>query len=128
MTTSPRTWQGLAEVSEGSPPSRPTSRRAGSPTASITLVWSEFGRRPEANESNGTDHGAGGVAWVQGTRARGGVLSDYPSLNSFDGEDNLQVTLDFPLGLRVAPRRLARDGRRRGHPQRRCFRRLALVR
>jgi uncharacterized protein (DUF1501 family) len=61
----------------------------------ITLVWSEFGRRPQQNESGGTDHGAGGVAWVQGTRARSGVLSDYPDLNKLDGEDNLAVTLDF---------------------------------
>jgi uncharacterized protein (DUF1501 family) len=61
----------------------------------LTLVWSEFGRRPQQNESGGTDHGAGGVAWVQGTRVRGGVLSDYPDLNRLDREDNLAVTVDF---------------------------------
>jgi len=61
----------------------------------LTLVWSEFGRRPQANESSGTDHGAGGIAWVQGTRAAGGILSDYPSLTDLDGEDNLKVTVDF---------------------------------
>ncbi len=61
----------------------------------LTLVWSEFGRRPQQNESNGTDHGAGGVAWVQGTRVKGGVLSDYPNLGKLDGENNLAVTLDF---------------------------------
>lgn len=61
----------------------------------LTLVWSEFGRRPEANESGGTDHGAGGLAWLMGERVRGGVLSDYPSLKRFDGGGNLEVTLDF---------------------------------
>jgi uncharacterized protein (DUF1501 family) len=61
----------------------------------VTLVWSEFGRRPQQNESGGTDHGAGGVAWVQGTRVRSGVLSDYPDLNKLDSEDNLAVTVDF---------------------------------
>jgi hypothetical protein len=61
----------------------------------LTLVWSEFGRRPEGNESSGTDHGAGGVAWVQGTRARSGVLTDYPSLGGLDREGNLAVTVDF---------------------------------
>jgi uncharacterized protein (DUF1501 family) len=61
----------------------------------LTLVWSEFGRRPQQNESGGTDHGAGGMAWVQGTRVRGGVLSDYPDLNRLDREDNLAVTVDF---------------------------------
>ncbi len=83
----------------------------------ITLVWSEFGRRPESNDSNGTDHGAGGIAWVQGTRAQGGVLSDYPSLTSFDREDNLQVTLDFRSRLRLPARGLAGHRSRRDHPE-----------
>lgn len=61
----------------------------------ITLVWSEFGRRPKGNESAGTDHGAGGVAWVQGTRAAPGILTDYPSLTELDRDDNLRVTVDF---------------------------------
>jgi uncharacterized protein (DUF1501 family) len=61
----------------------------------LTLVWSEFGRRPQANESSGTDHGAGGIAWVQGTRAAPGILTDYPSLSELDREDNLKVTVDF---------------------------------
>jgi uncharacterized protein (DUF1501 family) len=61
----------------------------------LTLVWSEFGRRPRANDSRGTDHGAGGLAWVQGTRANAGVLTDYPSLSQLDREDNLRVTVDF---------------------------------
>jgi uncharacterized protein (DUF1501 family) len=61
----------------------------------LTLVWSEFGRRPQGNESNGTDHGAGGIAWVQGTHAASGILTDYPSLTDFDRDDNLKVTVDF---------------------------------
>ena len=61
----------------------------------LTFVWSEFGRRPEANKSGGTDHGAGGVAWVQGPRALGGVLTEYPSLTDLDREKNLKVTVDF---------------------------------
>jgi len=61
----------------------------------LTLVWSEFGRRPEGNESAGTDHGAGGVAWVQGTHAASGILTEYPSLTDLDRDDNLKVTVDF---------------------------------
>jgi uncharacterized protein (DUF1501 family) len=61
----------------------------------LTLVWSEFGRRPQGNESAGTDHGAGGIAWVQGTRAMPGILTDYPSLTALDRDDNLRVTVDF---------------------------------
>jgi uncharacterized protein (DUF1501 family) len=61
----------------------------------LTFVWSEFGRRPEANKSLGTDHGAGGIAWVQGPRAMGGILTDYPSLTDLDPDKNLKVTIDF---------------------------------
>jgi uncharacterized protein (DUF1501 family) len=61
----------------------------------LTLVWSEFGRRPQGNESSGTDHGAGGIAWVQGTHAASGILTEYPSLTALDRDDNLKVTVDF---------------------------------
>jgi hypothetical protein len=61
----------------------------------LVLVWSEFGRRPRVNASAGTDHGAGGVAWVQGTRAKPGVLSAYPRLGDLDELSNLKVTVDF---------------------------------
>jgi uncharacterized protein (DUF1501 family) len=61
----------------------------------LTFVWSEFGRRPSSNDSGGTDHGAGGIGWVQGTRARGGVLSEVPDLGALDDHGNLAVTVDF---------------------------------
>jgi uncharacterized protein (DUF1501 family) len=61
----------------------------------LTFVWSEFGRRPKSNRSAGTDHGAGGMAWVQGTRAVSGVLTDFPDLTRLDEHDNLAVTIDF---------------------------------
>jgi uncharacterized protein (DUF1501 family) len=61
----------------------------------FTLVWSEFGRRPQQNDSNGTDHGAGGLVFTLGTRVKPGVLSDYPDLNRLDRQDNLAVTIDF---------------------------------
>lgn len=61
----------------------------------LVLVWSEFGRRLKANASLGTDHGAGGLAWVQGTKARSGVLTEYPRLGELDRQGNLKVTVDF---------------------------------
>jgi uncharacterized protein (DUF1501 family) len=61
----------------------------------LTFVWSEFGRRPQANRSNGTDHGAGGIGWVMGPRARSGILTDYPSLTDLDRQSNLKVSIDF---------------------------------
>jgi uncharacterized protein (DUF1501 family) len=61
----------------------------------VTLVWSEFGRRPEENGSAGTDHGAGGTAFLIGTAARGKMIGEWPGLASLDEDDNLRSTSDF---------------------------------
>ncbi len=60
----------------------------------VTLVWSEFGRRPEENGS-GTDHGAGGNAFLIGTPARGKMVGEWPGLATLDEDDNLRSTADF---------------------------------
>jgi uncharacterized protein (DUF1501 family) len=60
----------------------------------LTLVWSEFGRRPEENDS-GTDHGAAGHAFVLGSRARGQMIGEFPGLDQLDVDDNLRTTSDF---------------------------------
>ena len=51
----------------------------------ILLMFTEFGRRTHDNGS-GTDHGAGGVAFVLGDRINGGQFSEFPSLESRDLE------------------------------------------
>ena len=84
----------LADVSQSLAAFQADLEARGIADRTLTFVWSEFGRRPEENDS-GTDHGAGGIAWVQGNRALAGVHSDYPDLNRLDREDNLQVTVDF---------------------------------
>lgn len=61
----------------------------------LTLVWSEFGRRPAENASNGTDHGAAGVAFVVGARARGKMIGEFPGLAHLDRDENLVATSDF---------------------------------
>ena len=61
----------------------------------VTLVWSEFGRRPEENGSAGTDHGAGGNAFLIGSRARGQMVGEWPGLETLDEDDNLRATSDF---------------------------------
>jgi uncharacterized protein (DUF1501 family) len=61
----------------------------------LTLIWSEFGRRPEDNDSGGTDHGAGGLLLLVGNRANGGVRSEFPGLGRLDSDENLIVTTDF---------------------------------
>ncbi len=62
----------------------------------LTLVWSEFGRRAHENASAGTDHGAGGCAFVMGTQAAGAMVGEWPGLaRGLDGEGNLRATSDF---------------------------------
>ncbi|MGZ8667665.1 MAG: DUF1501 domain-containing protein [Solirubrobacterales bacterium] len=61
----------------------------------VTLVWSEFGRRPEENGSGGTDHGAGGGAFLIGTPVAGQMVGEFPGLSVLDDDDNLRSTSDF---------------------------------
>ena len=46
----------------------------------VLVVWSEFGRRPEENDSQGTDHGAAGVGFLVGTKASGQIIGEFPGL------------------------------------------------
>ncbi len=41
-------------------------------------VWSEFGRRGQENGS-GTDHGAGGISFVIGNKAKGTMVETFPA-------------------------------------------------
>jgi uncharacterized protein (DUF1501 family) len=63
----------------------------------VTLVCSEFGRRPMDNSEYGTDHGLAGPMFVIGGPVRGGIYGDYPDLRDehlvLDG--NLDVSVDF---------------------------------
>jgi uncharacterized protein (DUF1501 family) len=60
----------------------------------VTVVWSEFGRRPAENDS-GTDHGAAGVGFVIGTGVRGRMVGEFPGLGQLDADENLRNTSDF---------------------------------
>ena len=60
------------------------------------LVFTEFGRRMKDNGS-GTDHGSGGGAFIIGDNIKGGLYSEYPSIEPSDwlnGED-MRHTFDF---------------------------------
>jgi uncharacterized protein (DUF1501 family) len=61
----------------------------------VTLVWSEFGRRPRENGSGGTDHGAGGLAMVIGSRVNGRMVGEFPGLGQLDEDENMLHTQDF---------------------------------
>ena len=63
--------------------------------AVLLLVWSEFGRRIRDN-SAGTDHGSGGVAFAIGGDVKGGLYGAYPSLKESDHlEGDLHFNNDF---------------------------------
>jgi uncharacterized protein (DUF1501 family) len=60
----------------------------------VVLVYSEFGRRVKANASEGTDHGTSGPVFVLGSRIKGGLYGEQPSLSNLRNDD-LAVTTDF---------------------------------
>jgi uncharacterized protein (DUF1501 family) len=61
----------------------------------LVEMWSEFGRRPEENGSGGTDHGAAGLAFVVGSKAKGEMVGEFPGLATLDEQENLRSTSDF---------------------------------
>jgi len=83
----------------------------------IMLLWTEFGRRVKENGS-GTDHGAGGVAFVIGEHVKGGQYGTYPSLRAEDLTQqregmfgNLRYNYDFRgLYSSIVDRWLGLDG------------------
>ena len=79
----------------------------------LTLIWSEFGRRPEDNDSGGTDHGAGGLLLLVGNRANGGIRSEFPGLDAPRRGREPDRHDRVPHGLRHAARELARRRGRR---------------
>ena len=62
----------------------------------LVHVWSEFGRRAQEN-GGGTDHGAGGISLLMGTRVSGKTVGEFPGLGAdgLDDEGNLRATTDF---------------------------------
>jgi uncharacterized protein (DUF1501 family) len=62
----------------------------------LVHVWSEFGRRAQENGDAGTDHGAAGVGFLIGTRAKGRMVGEFPGLaKGLDDDGNVKATADF---------------------------------
>jgi uncharacterized protein (DUF1501 family) len=61
----------------------------------LVHVWSEFGRRPQENGSDGTDHGASGVSLLIGSPASGTMVGIYPGLEKLDVNGNQIANVDF---------------------------------
>jgi uncharacterized protein (DUF1501 family) len=60
----------------------------------MMMTFSEFGRRVQANASQGTDHGAAAPLFVMGKNLNQGVVGRHPSLNDLDQGD-LRYAVDF---------------------------------
>jgi uncharacterized protein (DUF1501 family) len=63
----------------------------------VIMTFSEFGRRPNQNASDGSDHGRAAPLFVIGNPVVGGLYGDYPSLEAtaLDSAGNLQSNVDF---------------------------------
>jgi uncharacterized protein (DUF1501 family) len=61
----------------------------------LLMTWSEFGRRPQDNGSNGTDHGTAGAHFVVGDAVRAGIYGAPPNLASLDANGNRRIENDF---------------------------------
>ncbi|MBL7997399.1 MAG: DUF1501 domain-containing protein [Candidatus Kapabacteria bacterium] len=60
----------------------------------LSMTFSEFGRRVEANGSAGTDHGTAAPMFVFGTQVNPGIIGVNPSLTDLDNQ-NLKMQHDY---------------------------------
>jgi uncharacterized protein (DUF1501 family) len=61
----------------------------------LLMTWSEFGRRPQDNGSNGTDHGTAGAHFVVGDAVQPGIYGNPPDLAHLDSNGNRGIQNDF---------------------------------
>ncbi|MEM9227095.1 MAG: DUF1501 domain-containing protein [Verrucomicrobiota bacterium] len=60
----------------------------------LTMTFSEFGRRPNENNSSGTDHGTAAPLFVMGTGVKDSIVGQPPNLNVEHNQD-LSFSTDF---------------------------------
>lgn len=62
----------------------------------VTLMtFSEFGRRPERNDTMGTDHGTAAPMILVGPRVKGGLYGSPPLTTDLDRYGNLKYHIDY---------------------------------
>jgi uncharacterized protein (DUF1501 family) len=66
----------------------------GNDKRTLTMTFSEFGRRVAENASRGTDHGEASPMFLVGGGIKGGVYGEHPSLDDLDNGD-VRFTVDF---------------------------------
>ncbi len=85
----------LRQLAEGLVALRNGLLELGAWERTLVMTFSEFGRRPRQNNSNGTDHGTVAPHFVAGGLVRGGWHGQAPDLGQLDASQNLQYTTDF---------------------------------
>jgi uncharacterized protein (DUF1501 family) len=66
----------------------------GNDARTLTMTFSEFGRRVAENGNRGTDHGEAAPMFLVGGGVKGGVYGTHPSLDRLDDGD-VTYTVDF---------------------------------
>jgi uncharacterized protein (DUF1501 family) len=84
----------LGELAEGLAALKSALVEAGRWDSTLVMTYAEFGRRPQENLSNGTDHGTAAAHFVAGGRVKGGLYGAPPRLDDLDG-GNLHHAVDF---------------------------------
>jgi uncharacterized protein (DUF1501 family) len=66
----------------------------GNDKRTLTMTFSEFGRRVAENASRGTDHGEAAPVFLVGGGVKGGLYGTHPSMDALDNGD-IKFTTDF---------------------------------
>jgi uncharacterized protein (DUF1501 family) len=84
----------LGDLAEGLAALKSALAEAGRWDSTLVMTYAEFGRRPQENNSMGTDHGTASAHFVTGGRVRGGLYGAPPQLGALEG-GNLRHAVDF---------------------------------
>jgi uncharacterized protein (DUF1501 family) len=84
----------LRQLAEGLVALRAALQELGRWDSTLVVTYAEFGRRPQENGSNGTDHGTAAAHFALGGRVKGGLYGEAPRLDRLEG-GNLGHAVDF---------------------------------
>jgi len=84
----------LAELAAGLAALKNALVEIGRWDSTLLITYTEFGRRPRENASQGTDHGTANAQFVVGGRVRGGLYGAAPDFGALVG-GNLPFAVDF---------------------------------
>ena len=85
----------MRQLAEGMAALKSSLTELGAWDRTLVMTFSEFGRRPRQNNSNGTDHGTVAPHFIAGGAVRGGLYGKAPDLSRLDGTQNLFYSTDF---------------------------------